>query len=107
MLDFQKPEFVWLFALILFGVASAITPLCSAGDHGSSELPPGQSNPDSRSSEEYWTPDRLKRAKPRDLPQAPVPTTPPSVQEPGQSRSFERGGSPGEGVMPSDKIRRE
>lgn len=64
--------------------------------------PSGQTNSDSELSESYWTPERLERAVPRELPRAPVPRPhPKDDQAQEESGSVSRGGNAGQPVPPS------
>jgi hypothetical protein len=92
-----------MLMLAATGLAAMLLPrqVWAAEDGRTSPPPPaGQANPNPGPEDPYWTPERLRRARPREL---PAPEARPRGPEPPRTEgggSAGRGGSPGEGGIP-------
>ena len=102
----MKPLIV-LFAIVL-GLATAVLAYRAlvGGDGGTPGQPPvaRESGPDA--DEEYWTPERLRDAKPIELPHPegpPEAAEPPDVSPPDEAASESGAGHLGEGDVPPDE----
>jgi hypothetical protein len=92
--------------LISLALAALATPMLAVSCAAAQDQGPAveRANPDPEASEEYWTPERLERARPLPLPHPSTP--PPRSQEapqPGPAASVSEGGSLGSGDVVPDQ----
>lgn len=98
----SMPSYSYFF-IAAFGILTLMN--CSSVH--SSESISKENNTDSSNNEDYWTPERLKEAKPLELPHPTAPPSkvpvPPHESAPSQPPSFKAPGHEGEEDIPLDE----